>query len=405
MADPLFLTKVTLKNYKSIASCSIILHPLMFLVGLNGAGKSNFLDALRLVSDALSTSLDHAIRQRNGIGEVRRRSGGHPTHFSIRLDFRLPSGVTGHYEFRIDSRPQGGFEVQSEECKVNLVDFEQKTAFFRVQNGQVTSSEKITPAVVADRLYLVSASSLPAFRPVFDLLSRMAFYNLNPASIRDLQTPDAGEILSRDGDNIASVVATISRKSPEAKKRVEEYLAQVVPGVTGVDTKVLGSKETLEFLQEVSGAAHPWRFPASSMSDGTLRALGVLVALFQSGSISGAGAPLIGIEEPEVALHPAAVGALLDSLLEASARRQILITSHSADLLESKDVTPEMLLAVESRRGVTYIGPVDRAGQTALRNHLYTAGELLRQGQLTPERDMPAKKDGRQMSLLAEAAG
>lgn len=403
MTNSIFLTNVTLKNFKSIASCNVELQPLMFLVGLNGAGKSNFLDALRFVSDALSTSLDHALRQRNGIGEVRRRSGGHPTHFSIRLEFRLPSGVTGYYEFRIGSRPLGGFEVQSESCRVNSVEFDQAPAYFDVQNGGVTSSEKIIPAAVVDRLYLVSASNIPPFRPVFDLLSRMAFYNLNPARIRDLQTPDAGEILSRDGDNIASVLATISRRSPEAKSRIEKYLGLVVPGVEGVDTKVLGPKETLEFRQEVSGAAHPWRFPASSMSDGTLRALGVLVALFQSGNGNGAGAPLVGIEEPEVALHPAAVGALLDSLQEASDLRQILITSHSADLLENDTITADMLLAVDAQRGITHIGPIDKAGQVSLRDHLYTAGELLRMGQLTPKIDASYKKV-RQMSILDEVA-
>ena len=284
------------------------------------------------------------------------------------------------------------------------VEFGLTDAFFEVQNSQVTSSERVMPTSVSDRLYLVSASSFLPFRPVFDLLSRMAFYNLNPARIRDLQTPDAGEILSRDGDNIASVLATIKRQSPDAKTRIEEYLAEVVPGVKGVDTKVLGPKETLEFRQEVLGAAHPWHFLASSMSDGTLRALGVLVALFQSGSGSGTGAPLIGIEEPEVALHPAAVGVLLDSLQEASSRRQILITSHSADLLENQSVSPQMLLAVESCRGVTEIAPIDNAGQAALRDHLYTAGELLRLGQLTPDPGEFSTRNGRQMSLLDEAA-
>ncbi len=404
MSNSTFLTKVTLKNYKSIASCNVALHPLMFLVGLNGAGKSNFLDSLRFVSDALSTSLDHAIRQRNGISEVRRRSGGHPTHFSMRLDFRLPDGTTGFYAFRVGARSLGGFEVQSEECRVRFVAFGKSEAFFEVQNGQVVSSENGRSEVVMDRLYLVLASSLPAFRPVFDLLSRMAFYNLNPAHIRDLQTPDAGELLSRDGDNIASVLAALSRQSPDAKARIEEYLAQVVPGIEGVDTKLLGPKETLEFRQEVLGAKHPWHFPASSMSDGTLRVLGVLVALFQTGGVSGLRAPLIGIEEPEVALHPAALGVLVDSLQEASGRRQILIASHSADLLESKAIAPEMLLAVEARRGVTYIASLDKAGQTALRQHLYTAGELLRLGQLTPDPNAFAARNGRQMSLLDEAA-
>ena len=73
----------------------------MFLVGPNGSGKSNFLDALCFVSDALNTSLDHALRDRGGIQEVRRRSGGHPNHFSIFLEFHLPDGTAGQYGFRI----------------------------------------------------------------------------------------------------------------------------------------------------------------------------------------------------------------------------------------------------------------------------------------------------------------
>src|SRR5215468_1085690 len=97
--NPAFVTRVRLKNYKSIALCDVALGPLVFLVGANGAGKSNFLDALRFVADALRTSLDHALRDRGGINEVRRRSGGHPTHFGARLEFNLRSGQQGHYAF------------------------------------------------------------------------------------------------------------------------------------------------------------------------------------------------------------------------------------------------------------------------------------------------------------------
>src|SRR6266851_8488686 len=108
MTNSTFLTKVVLRNYKSIAACDVQLCPLVFLVGPNGAGKSNFLDALRFVADALRTSLDHALRDRGGIKEVRRRSGGHPTHFAIRLDFTLNPNLSGQYYFRIGARPMGG---------------------------------------------------------------------------------------------------------------------------------------------------------------------------------------------------------------------------------------------------------------------------------------------------------
>jgi len=117
--DSTFITRVRLSNYKSIEKCDVRLRPLLFLVGPNGSGKSNFLDALRFVADALDKTLDHALRDRGGIKEVRRRSGGHPNHFTIKLNFKLSDGTVGDYTFRIGAQPQGGYEVQSEECKLN----------------------------------------------------------------------------------------------------------------------------------------------------------------------------------------------------------------------------------------------------------------------------------------------
>lgn len=99
MTDSTFLTRVRVKNYKSIGACDVDLGALSFLVGPNGAGKSNFLDALRFVADSLSTTVDHALRDRGGINEVRRRSGGHPNHFGLRVDFRLRTGASGHYAY------------------------------------------------------------------------------------------------------------------------------------------------------------------------------------------------------------------------------------------------------------------------------------------------------------------
>ena len=109
-----FITRVILRNYKSIGSCSVDLSPLTYLVGPNGAGKSNFMDALHFVRDALANSLDSALNERGGINEVRRRSGGHPTHFALRIDFVLPGGDDGYYAFGIGALKNGGYEVQKE---------------------------------------------------------------------------------------------------------------------------------------------------------------------------------------------------------------------------------------------------------------------------------------------------
>jgi predicted ATPase len=212
----------------------------------------------------------------------------------------------------------------------------------------------------------------------------MGFYNLNPERIRDLQSPDMGDVLARDGSNLVSVLERL-RANPEQFARIQEYLRIVVPGIQEVRPIAVGPKETLEFRQVVYGSPNPWRFFAQSMSDGTLRALGVLVALFQSTNGRFAPVPLIGIEEPEVALHPAASGALRSSLSEASQQLQVLVTSHSPDLLDDPELDPERLLAVISEDGITRIGVVSEGGRRMLRDQLYTAGELLRLDQLVPE--------------------
>jgi predicted ATPase len=393
---------VVLKNYKSIAACSVPLRSLVFLVGQNGSGKSNFLDALRLVSESLNTSLDHALRERGGINEVRRRSAGHPTHFGIRLEFKLPDSTSGYYAFRVGAKPKGGFEVQKEECRIYALP---EDKFYVVNSGQVENSNpKPLPPAADDRLFLVAASSLPEFRPLYDCLTRMGFYNLNPDEIRDLQPPDAGEVLLRDGRNLASVLNLLGTQSPTAKAQVVELLSKVVPGVVDVTARHVGKKETLEFRQKVGENESPWRFFAENMSDGTLRALGVLTALFQS-SNGGTSkkVPLVGIEEPEVALHPGAAGVLRDGLKAASRNTQVLVTSHSPDLLDDKSISDENILAVTNRNGDTLIGPVDAAGRSAIQDNLFTAGELLRLNQLTPDLEEVEKTPERQLELFGKA--
>ena len=382
--DKRLLTRVVLRNYKSIAACDVSPAQLSFLVGPNGSGKSNFLDALRFVADSLWSSMDHALRDRGGINEVRRRSSGHPTNFGIHVGFNLADS-RGQYAFTVGARKQGGYEIQREECVVSR---ENRNDYYRVEQGRVVKSTLASPPVAAaDRLYLVNVSGVDAFRPVYDALSDTGFYNLNPDAIRDLQPPDPGDLLLRDGSNVASVLSNLAVHSPEFKTRIDEYLGKVVPGITKVSPRLIGPRETLEFLQEVRGAKHPWRFLASNMSDGTLRAFAVLLALFQGAGNGGSAPRLVGIEEPEIALHPAAAGVLVDALRDATEHVQVLVTSHSPDLLDNHDIPDESILAVVAEHGETKIGFLDEVGRSVLRDRLFTAGELLRTDQLRPDPD------------------
>ncbi len=385
-----FINRVSLGNYRSIAQCDVELGPLTFLVGANGSGKSNFLDALRLTSDALNRSLDHALRDRGGLEEVRRRSGGHPTHFSIRLDLTIGER-SGFYAFKVGAKRQGTWAISHEECRLG-------DAFYSVRDGVVKRPiDQAMPPAHSDRLYLVNAAGLPAFRPVYDALSQMGFYSAQPDRIRELQAPDEGRVLRRDGGNMASVIAGFDQPERHAtKERILEYLKRVVPGIDDFCAKRIGHMETIEFMQAVEGAERPWRFPANNMSDGTLRALAVLVALFQGSD--QARVRLVGVEEPEAALHPAAARVLRDCILEASERVQVIVTSHSAELLDDQTIDEQMIRAVVSEANRTAIGRVNETTRSTLRDHLFTAGELLRIQQL--EIDPAAREVKRQLRLF-----
>ena len=378
------VTCVRAKNYKSIEGCDVDLGPITLLVGHNGAGKSNFLDVLRFVNDSLRMSLEHAIRERGGIGEVRRRSRGHPTHFGMRLNLDLGAEWKAQYGFQVAARKGQGFSVQHEECVVFRGT--EVFSYFIVADGRLKeSSDPVPDEIESDRLLLPLASALPAFRRVYQVLTSMGFYNLNLDQIRALQTPDPGELLQPDGRNLGAVVRRLYERQRSTANRISDYLQAVVPGVKSVASRTIGPMETLEFRQEVAGDPNPWRYLAANVSDGTLRALGVLVAVFQGGGSARVGIPLVAIEEPEVAIHPGAAARLMDALLEASRTRQILATTHSPDLLDHPGVDISSVLVVEAQAGNTIIAPVEPMMLNVVREHLYTVGELLRLEQIIPD--------------------
>lgn len=407
------LDRVRLRNYKSVPACDVRLGSLTFLVGPNGSGKSNFLDALRLTSDALTDTLEMAFRTRGGVAEVRRRSKGHPTHFEVSLGLTLSGGARGFFHYKIAARRptsrtegEGWYEVSEERCTVDPGPLFGERHWYRAEPAKrtVTGSVANLPSPMPDRLYLQTASGFEQFRPLFDALSRMVFYNPNPDVIRLPQAPDPGRLLARDGWNIASVTGELAKRSPDAKRRVEEYLAAAVPGITEFNRLSAGQMVTLDFRQRVAGDARTWTFPAAGMSDGTLRALAVLLALFQSDG-TGRQAALVGIEEPETAIHPAVLGVLLDAMREASTSAQVVVTSHSADLLDLLDgrngLGASELRAVEMDQGNTIVGEVDEVGRQMIRDQLFTPGDLLRNRQLLPDERAREIATTMQLDLLS----
>lgn len=378
-------------QFKSIERCEIDLAPVTILVGRNGVGKSNLVDSLRFITDALRATLEYAIRDRGGINQVRRKSlGGRPTNPGIGVAMTLPDGRTGDYGFRIAAAAGGAFSVSREACRIwnpagSLVHE------FETKEGQIIkwSPKSEKPATVNDRLLLVAASGLAEFRPVYDGLTHMAFHNLNPENMKYPQRPAPGDLLANDGRNIASVVKRLESASPNRLARVTEFLKAMGVPISRVSHKQAGALETIEVAQvyEVPTGDRNALFDAIALSDGTIRALGLLISLISSQASNGTGTALVGIEEPETALHPAATAALMDGLLEGAEETQLLITCHSPDLLDHSDIAPEMIRPVLLDNGRTVVGRLSERKVELLQKHLSTAGELLRLDQLEPDPD------------------
>jgi hypothetical protein len=290
----------------------------------------------------------------------------------------------GRFAFEIKALPQYAFEVVREQCEVVANDgkrswYDRKRSSFR------TNVSGLKPSTDPSSLCLPVVGGDERFAPVVKVLGAMRVYSIEPARLREMQDPDSGMALRSDGSNAASVLQELSRSSPPLLVRVKETLAAIVPNTHRVITKKHGNKLSLELTQDWmpagGGKTTNLRFEAFNMSDGTLRALGPLMAVYQKPPPA-----VLVVEEPEATIHPGALGAVMDMIREAAGTMQVVVTTHSPEVLDVEWVRDNHLRIVSWFEGATRVSPPSVASRRAMQEHLMGAGELLRANALeTPE--------------------
>lgn len=373
------IRRLTLKRFRSIPSDTVEFDNPTFLVGRNGSGKSNFGDAFSFLSDAMVLPLQAVFDKRGGISIVRNRTSGrsYPPNMGFRIDFHgiNGNGGNGAYAFEIKALPNHGFEVLREQCLV-MTENGSRFWFDRRREKFDSNVRGLDPSMDPASLGLPVVGGDARFAPVVKTLASMRIYSIEPAKIREMQDPDVGVSLRSDGGNAASVLQEIGRKSKDDLLRIGEILETIVPNTKRVRPIKHGKKLSLEFAQEW-GEDKRLLLEAFSMSDGTLRALGLLMAVFQKPTPS-----VIIVEEPEATIHPGALGAILDILRHASRKMQVLVTTHSPEVLDAKWIQDQHLRIADWREGATRISPVSDSARKAIQEHLMGAGELLRSNAL-----------------------
>ncbi|PAW60412.1 MAG: hypothetical protein B9S37_09190 [Verrucomicrobiia bacterium Tous-C3TDCM] len=370
------INRLRLRRFRSLLWSDITFANPLFIVGKNGSGKSNFLKALEFLSDCLRLPLESVFQLHGGLENMRYRSGGRsrPGNFGLRVDFTLPNGDNGWYAFEIKAMPGYKFEVVKEQCVSG------QHSFTRSSDEMTLTSRGIALDVTNDSLMLPLLGGTSEFKPVKELLSGISVFSLEPRAMQEQQDPDAGMSLKSDGSNLASVLQNIKE---DAMERLCQLLGKIVPGVSSVTPLKHGKKLTLKFTQTWEGEGEKVEensHEAFSMSDGTLRILGILTTFFQNQRPQ-----VIALEEPESTIHPEALMTLLEQIRGFSKNTQFIVTTHSPELLDCEWIEPENIQVATWCKGVSQIHPLGESGRKTLQQHLMGAGEMMRTEGLNPQ--------------------
>lgn len=387
------ISRVRASNFRSIESINLELARLSVFVGQNGVGKSNIIDVLRFVRDCLTRGVDQALLDRGGMGAVR-RFGAQSAEPDIQIELRCAFGQHEVvYGFALTTDPRTEYKVREEHLQVRDTNSDAVGTVLHLSNGRWTGDAiadviQLHPypdselhMLKAWWLYLdgLKTDAASALLATIELLTELSFYNISPESLRTPQQIVSESPFDEKGRNLAAVLRSVKKVQGPELNDIEGALARLVDGLRSYDIHNVGSYLVSKLLYEfpdVSTASNQVGVTRlvsdlAQESDGTLRILSILAALYQQPSRA-----LVVIEEPEINIHPGALGVIADLLQEASLRSQILVTTHSPDLIEH--FSPDVLRVVEKSDGVTHAGPVAHDQQEAIRKMLFSTAEIMK---------------------------
>lgn len=371
---------LTVSNYRSLdKGVRIAFGRFTAFVGGNGSGKSNVVDVLNFLRDAMHLGLSGAITGRNGIDAIRRWSNGRPFNVSIEVDIVLPDG-NATYGFELAGDKQEEYRVKWEKASVLRPD---ALAEFRVENGKWSGPSGLLPQTSDTTLALPTVGGDERFLSLFNELKSMTVYSIFPDTLREPQKYNPEKPMLRHGQNWISIL----QDQPETtwKDELVAALQKLTGDIEDVKVERAAGYLVAQFLH-TSSPRKKW-FASDQESDGTLRVAGIISALLQDPPLS-----LIGIEEPELTVHPGALPLLVNYLRQASELSQVVITTHSPNLLDL--LNEHEVRVVERHDGVTTVGSMSQKQQGTVRGGLLTLGELMVTEGLQLELDLSGGTSG-----------
>ncbi|OFV98199.1 MAG: chromosome segregation protein SMC [Acidobacteria bacterium RIFCSPLOWO2_02_FULL_61_28] len=343
-AAVLRFTHLGLENWRNFTRVDVELPRRAFLVGANASGKSNLLDVFRFLHDIVSVGggFQAAVRKRGGVSRLRCLAARRYPEIAITVN--IGSDADEHaweYELRFTHDKLQRPVIQKEQVRRNRI-----VLLDRPLPEDRKDPERLT------QTYLEQVNVNQPFRTVAEFFSTVRYLHIVPQLVRDPDRSSGRRDDPYGGDFLERVARTSAKTRAARLRRIRGALRVAVPQL-----------EELEFCRDARGAPHlrahceHWR-PSGAwqteeqLSDGTLRLMGLLWAM-----LDGTG-PLL-LEEPEMSLHPD-VARLIPQMLarvEQRMSRQVLVSTHSTDILQDEGIGLDELLLLEPGAEGTSIRP------------------------------------------------
>jgi predicted ATPase len=406
----MLINSIKLSNFKNFEDVEVKLGKMNVIVGANASGKSNFLQALKFLRDIKDFGIDNAISMQGGIEYLRNMQlkKNKVTKISISFipfsdnDGTASDGIGDNiilqhnlitYSIEIATKTNKKHEIINEEIiynsSIRTIDFDRLGVVDEkyaesVFKGKAIRNVKFVLTLKKDKISFSNSIKDEEIVIQFDnnttkfikkddcvpfqlsmirfyvhnhnsktLIERFTFFSLVdflnfPIYDFDLKkakqsTPITGKSeLEENGENLALVLENIL-VDKDTQRQFSNLLTDILPFVKGLNTEKFYDKSLSFKIQEIYNASS--HLPSSLLSDGTIAVTAMIVALFFEHK------NLAIFEEPEHGVHPALIAKLMQNFYDASEKKQVIITTHSPEILKHIKNLDDLLFVSRNEKG------------------------------------------------------
>lgn len=354
MTDTKAITRIQVQGFRSLKSVDLEPGRITVLIGANGTGKSNLLSVLRMVPLMRTQSLRRFVGDAGGASALLYYGPQTTKEISLRLDFKQDGG-TNAYAATLGYAAGDTLVFRDESVEHCPPDANAANKVTSLGTGH--SESRLDEQAQKPR-----ASTAKTVRW---WLSGMNFFHFHDTSLSSplrqnaLQTET--NYLRSDGCNLAAFLyrlATSDAAEDVASwKRIGMLIRRVAPYLKRLEPRLVDPARPATSAVRLSWVDdRDYTLDVHDFSDGTLRALALITALSQPVSRLPA---FLSIDEPELGLHPAALGLFVSLVRSVSSRCQILLATQSPALLDYFE--PNEVVVAERQAGETNLRRLDSA--------------------------------------------